>query len=122
MAKFAILLNHEPDRYHDLAEDEYFSIIKDYVAWVEATTAKGLYIGGNKLKDEAGKLLTRSNDPDNKRGFDLHDSPFMEASEVLGGFMMIEADNMDAALTLVADHPHLKHNSSLEIREVDEHA
>ena len=34
MAKFALLLNHAPDRYTQLGEDDYLAIIKDYVTWV----------------------------------------------------------------------------------------
>ena len=119
MAKFAILLNHPPQRYQNLSEDEYLAVIKDYVAWMEATTAKGVYLGGQKLKDQPGKVLVRSEEADSGAGFETHDSPFLEASEVLGGFMLIEADDMDAAVALVSDHPHLKHNTTLEIREID---
>jgi len=120
MAKFAVLLNHAPERYTQLDEDEYLTIIKDYVAWIEKTSAKGMYLGGEKLKSQPGKVLTRSDDPGNQAGFEVHDSPFLEASEVLGGFMLLEADDMDAVIALVADHPHLKHNTTLQICEIDE--
>ena len=120
MAKFAVLLNHTPDRYTKLDEDEYMAIIKDYVAWLEKTASQGKYLGGEKLKSQPGKVLTRSDNPDNKEGFEIHDSPFLEASEVLGGFMLIEAEDMDAAIALVSDHPHLKHNTTLQICEIDE--
>ena len=46
MPKFALLLNHAPDRYQDLGEDEYMDIITDYVSWVEKMTADGVYTGG----------------------------------------------------------------------------
>lgn len=116
MPKFAVLLNHKPARYQNLSEDEYMSIIKDYVAWVEKTTAAGAYFGGEKLRDEAGKQIRGT-----ANSLEIHDSPFLEASEVLGGFMLLKADSMDAAIDLIRDHPHLEHNTSLEIRQVDEH-
>ena len=35
MATFALLLNHTPDRYEGISEDDYMVMIKDYVGWVE---------------------------------------------------------------------------------------
>lgn len=114
MAKYALLLTHKPDRYDGLNEDEMMAIIKDYVAWVEEMSAKGLYHGGHKLAVMPGKTLSKHNNT-----FELHDSPFAELAEVLGGLMIIEADDFEAAVELCKDHPHFKYNGSLEIRLID---
>jgi len=114
MAKYALLLNHSPDRYDDLSEDDMMAIIKDYVAWVESMSAKGVYLGGEKLASSAGTTLSSR---DGK--FEVHDSPYAELAEVLGGFMIIEADNIDAAIALARDHPHFRYNPSMEIRLID---
>ena len=114
MPKYALLLNHPPERYRDLSEDDMMAIIKDYVAWVEDMSAKGCYHGGQKLADKAGLTLSKNNDD-----FELHDSPYTELAEVLGGFMLIEADNLDAAIELCKSHPHFVHNTAMEIRLID---
>ena len=49
MTTYALLLNHAPDRYDNVSDDEFMAIIKDYVAWVEEMTTKGIYKGGHKL-------------------------------------------------------------------------
>lgn len=117
MAKFALLLNHAPDRYEGLSEDEMMAIIKDYVAWVESMAAKGLYHGGEKLAPGPGATLSKRDGQ-----FEVHDSPYAELAEVLGGFMIIEAENLEAAIELAKGHPHFTYNPSLTIHEVGDTA
>lgn len=113
MKTYALLLNHAPDRYDGLSEDDYMDIIKDYVAWTEKLTAEGVYVGGEKLAGGPGKVLTRTDD-----GIEVHDTPLAELTEVLGGLMMVRAENYDAAVEIAKTCPHMKHNTGLEVREI----
>ena len=115
MATFALLLNHAPDRYDGLSEDEYMAIIKDYVGWVEELTATGVYQGGHKLNTAPGKVLTSA-----AGSIEVHDSPFAELTEVVGGMMIIQADDYDQAVEIARTCPHLIHNRSLEVRLIDD--
>lgn len=115
MNTYALLLNHAPDRYSGLSEDDYMDIIKDYVAWVEKLTAEGTYVGGEKLADGPGKTLTATDG-----GVEVHDSPMAELAEVLGGFMMIKAASYDAAVAIAKTCPHMVHNKTLEVREIQQ--
>ncbi|MDJ0657372.1 MAG: YciI family protein [Xanthomonadales bacterium] len=115
MAKFALMLPHAPDRYTGLSEDDYMGIIKDYIAWVEAAVEKGVYLGGEKLLESPGRVVSR-----NGSGLEVHESPFTELTEILGGFMIVEAEDYDAAVALCADHPHLVHNQHIEIRQLQD--
>lgn len=113
MTTYMLMLNHAPDRYDGLAEDDYMAIIKDYVGWVEDMTARGIYKGGHKLQDGPGKTLTRANG-----AVEVHESPFAELPEVLGGVMLFEAEDEAAAVAIAREHPHFRHNSSLELRAI----
>lgn len=113
MTHFALLLPHAPDRYTGLSEDDYMTIIGDYTAWVETLTAEGVYKGGHKLTDDRCVELTSGDS-----GIEVHDSPFTEVSEILGGLMIIEADDFDVAVRIAKTNPHLKHNSRIEIRQI----
>lgn len=115
MNQFILLLPHEPGRYEDLPEDDYMSIIADYVAWVEARSAEGVYKGGHKLTADRRVVVEAGNG-----GIEAHDSPLAEAAEVLGGLMVIEAKDFDAAVEIAKSHPHLVHNSRIEIRQIHE--
>ena len=113
MAQFMLMLNHAPDRYSGLSQDEYMDIIKDYIAWMEQKAEAGIYQGGHKLTDDSGKTVSSNNGT-----VEVHDSPFAELPEVLGGVMIVEAEDYDAAVELARGHPHLVHNTTLQIREI----
>ena len=115
MPKFALLLPHAPDRYTSLPDAEVADIISDYVAWVQDLTEKGVYAGGYKLEDKGGKVLVAGSDEPT-----VHDGPFAELAEVLGGMMVIEAEDWDAAVAIAKTNPHMRHNQRIEIRAVSD--
>lgn len=113
MNTYALMLNHAPDRYEGLSEDDYMEIIKDYIAWTEKMTADGVYVGGEKLDDAPGRVLTRTDG-----GIEVHETPLAELAEVLGGFMLIKAENYDVAVEIAKTCPHMVHNTGLEVRQI----
>ena len=113
MPKFALLLPHAPDRYSSLTETEVMDVIKDYVSWVDELEKKGAYAGGYKLTDDAAKTLVAGAD-----GVTVHDGPFAELAEILGGIMVIEAADWDEAVAIARTNPHLEHNKRIELRAV----
>jgi hypothetical protein len=48
------------------------------------------------------------------------DGPFVETKEMLGGFFLFEADNLDAALELAARIPAARRGGAVEVRPVVE--
>ena len=51
---------------------------------------------------------------------ELTDGPFAITKEVLGGYYLIEADNLDAALELAARIPAARRGGAIEVRPVVE--
>ena len=77
-------------------------------AWKEKFKANILDMGG-KLK-AGGKILTASG---------VTDGPFVEAKEIIGGFMIVAAESYDRALEVAREMPvPMTPGSSIEIREV----
>ena len=77
--------------------------------WKEKFRANILDMGG-KL-EPAGKLLAASG---------VKDGPFVEAKEIVGGFMIVAAESYDRALEVVSECPGIlmMPGSSVEIREL----
>jgi hypothetical protein len=50
----------------------------------------------------------------------LTDGPFVDSKEFLGGFIMIEADDLDAALAVAAELQALDVTAAIEVRPVFE--
>lgn len=48
----------------------------------------------------------------------LTDGPFVDSKEFLGGFIMIEADNLDEALAVAAELQELDVTAAIEVRPV----
>ena len=115
MAKFALLLPHRPDRYTHTGEEEFMEIIKDYVAWTQEMSEKGIYKGGEKLTDDLGRKLTR-----NERSIEAVQVSAAELTEVLGGFMIIEAADYEQAVEIARTCPHLVYNETIEVRQIAE--
>lgn len=113
MASYIFFL-HDTLTDTPMSQDEIMAMIKEYTAWTEQMQAEGRYLGGNKLKDEPGRQLT----PGDGEAL-VHDGPFAETKELLGGYMMVKADNYDQAVKLAATCPHAKYGR-IEVREIDE--
>lgn len=77
-------------------------------AWKEKFKAEILDMGG-KLKP-GGKIVTSAG---------VTDGPFVEAKEIVGGFMIVQAESYERALEVAKEGPGLMMpGSSIEIREL----
>ncbi|WP_125776509.1 YciI family protein [Antribacter gilvus] len=48
----------------------------------------------------------------------ITDGPFVDAKEVVAGFCIIEAPDLDAALKIARENPAARHGGSVEVRPV----
>jgi hypothetical protein len=48
------------------------------------------------------------------------DGPYLELKEVVGGFVVLEADDIDQAVAIAAEWPSLGRSSSIEVRPIME--
>ena len=78
-------------------------------------TAKGQYLGGNPL--QPAETATSVRVRDGRRL--LTDGPFAETREQLGGYMLIDVENLDEALAIAARGP-VASVGTVEVRPVRE--
>ena len=98
---------------HSVYQDEqaWQDFIKAHMAYGEALAKAGVIRGGEgRAGPETAKTLRRMKDQTS-----VHDGPYVEMQEQLGGFYIIEVDTMDAALEWAAKVPFLA-NGSVEVR------
>ncbi len=81
----------------------------------EELRARGQYLGGNPLHPTSTATSVRVRD--GKRL--LTDGPFAETREQLGGYMLIDVDNLDEAIAFAARGP-LARVGTIEVRPVRE--
>ena len=100
------------DEFDRLSEAEQNAILGEYMAIMQTPGVTG----GAQLQPpttattvrvEDGKTLTT-------------DGPFAETKEVLGGYYLVEADDLDAAIELAARIPAARMGGAIEVRPLVE--
>lgn len=115
MSKFLVLAR-DNGGWRDLSPEEGQRVIQKYFDWSNGMRSAGRLVGSNKLKDGEGRVVRGGG---KAAEIAVKDGPYSETKEVLGGYWLIEADDYDEALKMVADHPHLRFGS-LEVRAIED--
>jgi hypothetical protein len=95
--------------------EDQAAITGQVMQWWEKHSQAGTIVGGAKLQPTSTATTVRGADKPI-----VTDGPYVEAKEVLGGFGIVEVENLDAALALAKTWPLLQFGQSVEIRPVDE--
>ena len=107
-----LLLFRNSQEGPDPTPQEMEQIFGRWMSWMKGMGAKGVFAGANRLQD-TGKVLRGPG------GESLTDGPFAEAKEVVGGYVLISADNYAQAVELAKGCPGLDMGTVVEIREVE---
>jgi hypothetical protein len=101
-----------PDDWARLSEDEQKAVFADYQAINQTPgVTPGLGLDAPEtattVRVQDGKTLTT-------------DGPFVETKEALGGYLVFEADDLDAAIELAARIPAARLGGAVEVRPIVE--
>ncbi len=114
MSRYMLFLHESPSDFSKFSPEEMQKIVERYGAWSQSMAQSGKLAGGQKLKDEGGRVLARKNGQTIVR-----DGPYSETKEMIGGFFILEAEDYREAEELARGCPHLEYGGRIEIREVD---
>lgn len=104
-----ILLFRRPAADHNTASpSEMEALTQKWYEWLGDIKAKDILVSGPTRLNPTGKVL--------KPGGVVTDGPFVEIKELLGGFIIIKAADMEEAITLSHGCPALTVGGSVEIR------
>jgi hypothetical protein len=87
----------------------------EYFKFIQEIRDSGNYLGGNPLKPTSTATTVRVRDA--KRV--VTDGPFAETKEQLGGYYLVEAKDLDQAISIAARIPGARHGS-IEVRPIME--
>jgi hypothetical protein len=107
-----IYSNTLPEEFAQLAPDEQDAILGEYLA---VSRAPGV-VGGAQLQPVDTATTVRVEEGETL----LTDGPFKDAKEHLGGFFLVEADDLDAALEIAARIPAARMGGAVEVRPLVE--
>ncbi|MGW5318657.1 YciI family protein [Nocardia thailandica] len=100
MSKYLVLIYEDESAYASASPAELEEVFADHVAFQEI--AGDARLGGHALTPTSTATSIRRG-PDGD--FVLTDGPFAEAKEALGGFYLLEAPDLDAAIALARRVP-----------------
>ena len=99
--KYLCLAYYNPQQFADMTPEAMQALVSQCPAHDAALRASGRLV----VQASLGELVqTRTIHPKNGRS-SFTDGPFMETKEQVGGFFIIEAQDMEDALRFAALHP-----------------
>ena len=109
--KYALLIYGSPE-IRDVPEDELESVVGEY----EALFDEPGVLAGQQLQGAESATTVRVQNGEAL----LSDGPFVDAKEYLGGFYLLEANDLDAATALAARVPAARMGGAVEVRPIVE--
>jgi hypothetical protein len=98
--------------FERLSPDEQEAILGEYLAIRDTPGV----IGAERLQPVETATTLRVRDGETL----LTDGPFVDAKEHLGGYFLVEADGLDAALEIAARIPAARMGGAIEVRPIME--
>jgi hypothetical protein len=111
--QYLLLIYGDESQLEGRTETEQKNIYGEYMELANSMRAKGQYVGGNRL-DSISKATTVQ-----VRGGKrlVTDGPFAETKEQLGGYFLVEANDLDEAIRLAERIPAARWGS-VEVRPI----
>jgi len=111
MEKFIYLFRGGDNHAHNAAESEVAAKnMKAWMDWMGSLQQKGVLKGGEPLQP-TGKQVNGSKKV-------VTDGPFVEAKEMVGGFLIVSAKDINEAVEFAKDCPIFAENGKLEVRPI----
>ncbi|HYE86501.1 MAG TPA: YciI family protein [Vicinamibacterales bacterium] len=105
--KYLFLQRSQPASRQQPSPAQVQEMFAAFSAWKEKFKDNILDMGGKLMP--GGKVVTTAG---------ATDGPFVEAKEIVGGYMFVTADSIEQALEVAREMPMLMPGTSMEIREV----
>lgn len=111
--QYLLLIYGDESAAASVSEEEQTAVFQEYMRYTQEIDEAGKYVGGEALQPTETATTVRVRD-----GKTLTtDGPFAETREQLGGYYVVEADNLDEAIELAARIPGAR-SGSIEVRPI----
>jgi hypothetical protein len=112
--RYMLLIYKDEVLWEKMSAQEKSAIFQEAVAFSEDLRRSGVYQAGDPLHPTSTATTVRM-----KNGKSvITDGPFAETKEQLGGYSIVEARDLDAAISIAACHPLLRVGFSIEVRPI----
>ncbi len=108
MKQFMLIFRNEKMDAQPSAEQMQM-VMQQWQTWISGLANDGIYAGTNRLLPE-GKTI--------KPNKVITDGPYMEAREMVGGYVIVKAKSLEEAISVAKGCPHLLYGGNVEVRTV----
>jgi hypothetical protein len=109
MEKFMLIFHGGMD--NTLSPEEMQAQMDKWMGWIDKLNKTNQYLSGEPLLP-GGKLVS------GKNGKTVTDGPYTEGKEVVAGYFVINAKDIDEAVSICEDYPDFKYGGSVQVRPV----
>ena len=114
--RYMLLIYGDEKSRAKMSEPEVRALFKEFEEFTESIRNSGAYQASDPLQPTISATTVRM-----KNGKTLMtDGPFAETKEQLGGYYIVEAKNLDEALSIAGRIPSLHIGGSIEVRPIRE--
>jgi hypothetical protein len=106
-----MLLFRSDEWYEELSHDEIQKVISQNNAWIEKLMAEGKAKPGHALERRGATVS-------GKNGRTVSDGPFAESKEAIGGYLILNVETLEEAISIAKSSPNLAYGTSIEVRPV----
>lgn len=111
MNKFMFLFRGGDTHVHNARDSkETMEYIQSWDTWMQGLGQNGILAGGEPLQT-TGKLVVGKNK-------EVKDGPFMETKEMVGGYLIVNARDIDEAVEISKGCPIFEEDGKVEVRQI----
>ena len=110
MAKFMFVYRGGHEDMEDASPEEMQQVMQLWMDWIQSGIEAGWMLDGGDGLKPAGAVVHGD--------LSVTDGPFAESKELVGGYSMVEAPDLAAAVEIAKGSPMPKSGGTVEVREL----
>jgi len=110
MEKFMYLFRGGDAHKPGASPEALQALVEEMMVWMGDLSKKGLIAGGEPLKRDGMQVSGKQKI--------VSDGPFVEAKEIVGGFVIVNAKDIQEAVELAKTCPIVEGNGKIEVRPI----
>jgi hypothetical protein len=111
--QYLLSLYSDESGWNNMTPEQQKQGVAAYAAYTEALKNAGVYVGSNRLRPSSTATTVRSVNGKTQ----VLDGPFADSKEQLAGYFLIDAPDLDAAMTWAGRCPTVNHGT-VEVRAI----
>ena len=110
MAKYMYLFRGGDAARAAISPEEMQVHMEKWKAWMGSLAQKEQLVDGLPLSGDGKQVVGKS--------AVVHDGPYAEGKEIVGGYLIVNAESLDEAVTISKGCPIFEHEGNVEVREI----